>query len=656
MAYGRLDVFWPDGKFDSYLLVNPSVSVGRSAGCTITLDTDTLSRYHFSITLTDDEPVIADMDSANGTFVDGVRLADSQTLTLQGGEEIQVGALRMIFHRMDDMPTVPLSELEDTQRYERDDTGFFIDVQGPHFAVPPGSHTSIEIALTNSGKEPQRYLISVTGLPNGWARVNRPEVLVDPGETAPILVNVKPLRRSDSTPGDYPIKIVAALKSHPETRIEADLTVRILPYSGFGMALASRHVTPYEPFRLHMHNQGSAGLPLYVMGRSKNDALRFAIAQPQMVLAPGQRIVVNGAITPRRRRLFGAPRDHSFDIMVRSRDEAAFLAVERGVYTEMAVMPRWTAFALAALSLGVVLLLAAALTLLLRQPPPEPQVVDFQAFSAEVARGEPLALTWQVENAEQLVISVDGEPVGDPLPGTVTTAEIDTTGYEGTISVRLEAIRGDLRADRAVGVVVYRPLVLDYFEVTPLTMVRDVVQSLNVRWRVEGAVETRVEGLDRYGVGGFFEPSYGPEGMLNDVPGIPTEPFTLVLLAEDERGNVQQYTVDVDVVPAQCLTAQADLTLYDEPATTANVVSTVPDVGTVLVVNGRDDATRWLRTQVEGAGEVWAQRDQLTCAENFAPENLRLVAQAIPTEPLPTGTPTAEPTATAAAPTLTPAP
>ena len=656
MAYGRLDVFWPDGKFESYLLVNPSVSVGRSAGCTIALDTDTLSRYHFSITLKDDDPVIADMDSANGTFVDGARLADSESLVLQGGEEIQVGALRMIFHRMDDMPTVPLSELEDTQRYEREDTGFFMDVQGPHFAVPPGSHTSVEIALTNSSIEPQRYLISVAGLPNGWARVNRPEVLVDPGETAPILVNVKPLRRSDSTPGDYPIKIVAALKSDPDTRIEAELTVRILPYSGFGMALASRRVTPYEPFRLHVHNQGSAGLPLYVMGRSGNDALRFAIAQPQVVLAPGQRTVINGAITPRRRRWFGAPRDHSFDVMVRSRDEAAFLAVERGVYTEMALMPRWTVFALAALSLGVVLLIAAAVALLLRQPPPEPQVIDFQAFSAEVARGESLALTWRTENAERLVISVDGVPVGDPLPGTVTTAEIDTSEYEGTISVRLEAIRGDLRAARTVGVVVYRPLVVEYFDVTPTTMVRDVVQSLNVRWRVEGAVETRVTGLEGFSVGLQIEPSYGPEGMLPDTPGIPQDAFTITLLAEDERGSVLERSVSVDVVPAQCLSARPDLTLYAEPDTSANVVSTVSEVGTVLVVSGRDDTTSWLRTEVSGAGEVWAQRAGLTCAENFAPENLRLVWRAMPTEPAATGTPVADPTATEAAPTLTPTP
>ena len=30
MAYGRLDVFWPDGLFKTYLLTDSTISIGRS--------------------------------------------------------------------------------------------------------------------------------------------------------------------------------------------------------------------------------------------------------------------------------------------------------------------------------------------------------------------------------------------------------------------------------------------------------------------------------------------------------------------------------------------------------------------------------------------------------------------------------------------------
>ena len=49
MPYGRLDVFWPEGIIRSFPLSEDNVSVGRSSGNTITLENNTISRYHFTI-------------------------------------------------------------------------------------------------------------------------------------------------------------------------------------------------------------------------------------------------------------------------------------------------------------------------------------------------------------------------------------------------------------------------------------------------------------------------------------------------------------------------------------------------------------------------------------------------------------------------------
>ncbi len=50
-AYGRLDVFFPDGLFKTYLLTDPNTTIGRSNTSTIPIDDETLSRYHVNITL-----------------------------------------------------------------------------------------------------------------------------------------------------------------------------------------------------------------------------------------------------------------------------------------------------------------------------------------------------------------------------------------------------------------------------------------------------------------------------------------------------------------------------------------------------------------------------------------------------------------------------
>ncbi|WP_343423038.1 hypothetical protein [Candidatus Flexifilum breve] len=48
-AYGRLDVFFPDGLFKTYLLTDPNTTIGRSNTSTIPIDDETLAlsrQYH----------------------------------------------------------------------------------------------------------------------------------------------------------------------------------------------------------------------------------------------------------------------------------------------------------------------------------------------------------------------------------------------------------------------------------------------------------------------------------------------------------------------------------------------------------------------------------------------------------------------------------
>ena len=55
-AYGRIDVYWPDGPIESYPLEKPIVAIGRSSGNDIMLDTTAISRYHLTVTLTGGTP------------------------------------------------------------------------------------------------------------------------------------------------------------------------------------------------------------------------------------------------------------------------------------------------------------------------------------------------------------------------------------------------------------------------------------------------------------------------------------------------------------------------------------------------------------------------------------------------------------------------
>ncbi|MBL8164785.1 MAG: FHA domain-containing protein [Anaerolineae bacterium] len=647
MAYGRLDVFWPDGMFKSFALVENNVSVGRSSGNTIAIESSTISRYHFSITLEGDQVFITDLESVNGTFVDSLRLKVNEPHPLSGGEEIQLGDLRIIYHQIDENPTQPIAIPEETtQRIELELPSFKIDVIGPDHGFSPGAHMSAELSITNTSDETCRYRVDVSGLPQEWVRIDRAELEIAPGDIAPVTINIRPLRRSESRPGDYVVLIGVAPKETPDARLEASLIVRILPYSGFGMALEQNRVSSGERFRLHVHNQGSAPLPLTISGMDKHKALRFVILAPQVSLTPGQRLVVQGEIRPVKPAWFGKPRVHPFDLQVRSADASRFLAVVRGQFIERPMLPAWTPLVLLAGALSLAGLLTLVVLLIATRPAPSPQIAAFSVNSTQVARGTALDLAWAVTNVSTLAVEVNGTPYLEAVSPQLSGASIDTSDYSGSVQIALLAGNGEEQARAEQSVYIYQPLGEGVFTADPQQLVRYVVQDLTISWSIPGAVTTRLTGLDAFS-NTPVENAYGASGTVSGVVGIPAGPFTLTLLAEDEVGNLREQRLDVGVINPECLPAGQAITLRAGPDVRHQVISTVP-ASAIVVVDAQDSSGQWLRAQLPGNLSGWGQRTEFVCAQNFNVDDLYKELN-VPTPVPPTSTP-------APALTLTPTP
>jgi diguanylate cyclase (GGDEF)-like protein len=64
------------------------VRVGRGDEADIRLDDDGISRLHCSLAASADSALLKDLDSSNGTFVNGVRVAEQK---LRDGDRVQVG-------------------------------------------------------------------------------------------------------------------------------------------------------------------------------------------------------------------------------------------------------------------------------------------------------------------------------------------------------------------------------------------------------------------------------------------------------------------------------------------------------------------------------------------------------------------------------------
>src|SRR5690606_13247850 len=119
----------------------------------------------------------------NGTYVDGVRLEPNQPVPLRGGEEIQIGDVRAIYHPPADMDTA-VSDTADTQLLELVQPTFQVTVDQPDQTVTPGVHGRCQLLIQNVGEQDDTYFVEVDGVSKEWFRLDRTQVALTPGAQA----------------------------------------------------------------------------------------------------------------------------------------------------------------------------------------------------------------------------------------------------------------------------------------------------------------------------------------------------------------------------------------------------------------------------------------------------------------------------------------
>jgi ABC-type multidrug transport system ATPase subunit/ABC-type multidrug transport system permease subunit/cellobiose-specific phosphotransferase system component IIB len=95
-AYLKFPTKKPESNFvaEYDLLRHTSLLIGRGTSCTISLDSQQVSRSHSRIEKAGNDFVILDLGSTNGTFVNGKRV---EKKTLKNKDIIQVGPIRFLF-------------------------------------------------------------------------------------------------------------------------------------------------------------------------------------------------------------------------------------------------------------------------------------------------------------------------------------------------------------------------------------------------------------------------------------------------------------------------------------------------------------------------------------------------------------------------------
>lgn len=91
----RLTVYFPEDSPTTHEFVGNRLAVGRLGDNDVALDEASVSSRHAEIEVQDDSAILRDLDSTNGTFLNGNRV--SGEVPLKEGDEIFFGNVRSVF-------------------------------------------------------------------------------------------------------------------------------------------------------------------------------------------------------------------------------------------------------------------------------------------------------------------------------------------------------------------------------------------------------------------------------------------------------------------------------------------------------------------------------------------------------------------------------
>lgn len=639
--FGRLDVRYPDGHTESHQLVGDFVTVGSAPTNAIQLDDDAVAASHFRIDVNADAASITDLGSVAGTYLSGQRLRADAPRRLRTVAGIRVGALRLTYYQRSDSPTVAMPALgEQTQPTELE---FRASLDSGEHTVFPASSATVSMDVTNRSQVEAGFRVETSGLPDDWVKPERVVFQLPALESTQLQFQIKPARRSDMAPGDYPLTITITRLGEVEQVLQLVATINLGGYGGLSLALVPTLCQEGEPFRLFLLNQGNKPLQLALAIRDPQARLAAELTHDQVELPAGGRRRISGKAGARRRSLIGKPVEIPFALIAQSKDPSAFIVAAPA---RVRVQPHWSYRTAVLAAVAVIAILLGAAAVLIR--PPEPEITRFELSHARVAQGTPVQLTWTAVNARQYVIEVDRARVAE-LSGDRNSFMLLTEDFVDPIDIALIALQDDFTVISTRRLDIYEPVIIARFEANTTAMLRRVTESLIVRWDVTGAVSLEITRPLAFET--VRESAAETARGEIELRGAPDEDFEIRLAAEDETGTVFERSITIAVKEPECAPLH-DVLLYAGPENDFQQVS-LAQANVPVLVRGTANDGSWLQVELASGRTGWGIRSDFEC-RGFDIDALAVIQDA---PQLPTATdsptPTASPTATA---TQTPAP
>jgi hypothetical protein len=438
MAFGKLIIRTESGDYQEVELTSPTTSVGRQPGNEIVLNTSAVSRYHAKFEVAEGRVYLVDLGTVNGTFVNDQQIEPNSRVPLSEGDSIVMGDVMLKFLPPEARPLKNIELTPTAVPVEAAGLPFRLVLDAPNQPVAPSARLQLALIIENVGDSTDTYTVELGGMDPEWAKPNRREVQLDPGESSEVMIAVRPPRTTQTLPGLYALTVQVTLKNDPTQALEAVREIEVVGYAALAMAVQEGKQNGL--YHLAAQNQGSVPLDLQMGGYQRENLLRYHFEPPRLHLDPGQTEQVTLNVKPRKNSLFGAPRTVDFAIVARSLDKAGYQAPIQAYHT---LKPSWTGWlvrvGLPLLLGGLLLLVFVAGAFFFLSGTPLPFVAESLAGAASATPAKPTADPALAAPPEGPTPSVIPTPMAAILEFSASPTEVTyRTDGNVTLSWRVE--------------------------------------------------------------------------------------------------------------------------------------------------------------------------------------------------------------------------
>ncbi len=510
------------------------LSVGRLKANGLELDADTVSRHHLRLDVdaqNDNRVMVTDLNSANGTQVDGSALPAMVAQPLPWGSLVRVGPFWL--------------RLEQRSESERERSSVGIVLESKTLTLTPGQPATLKMTLANMGRLVDHLDIVVDGVPSAWISVpasspNRQGVQLNPGTQQPVIVTVTAPRRPESRAGVYPVVVRAKSFENPGHEGTAEAEWTVLPFSGTELTMKPAKVLGLERgvFGVTLQNHGNFPVDYRFFGEDEEQRLRYRLQPPSVSLEPGATAIANLEVGAWRRWI-GFTHNRKFSLWAEplGQGETRFVAGEFG---HRAIIPTWVPPVVLAL-----LALLAFLVWSLIARPPILEAIRINPTEPEV--NKPFQLFWSAQNADRLEL----RPFVKGLNPGLGVFTFDK-GFETPTTITVVAINRFGQQEKTVTITPKQPAVPDPTLIFWTNTKQEKVtikpgDSIKLEWKVRYADSVKLEPVGSEDTG-----YYGVRFVK------PDKDITYRMIVSNKLGKSLEKTVEVTVKKPEAPLAQIE--------------------------------------------------------------------------------------------------